>query len=201
MWFQFVAGLVAGPGHFLHPLKFSSKFFRPGFGRVRGGLGRVGAPFPGVAFFPHGPRHRCELTVVFFVVCWGRLGCLWFHAVSLRADFGGSLVVDLVRSDVVDENDSDSEEVRKIQIPDISAIVPELIQVPPVWSASDRAYGWRFGVQGVVSLRQAISLLGDVHRSTVWRLAKSGAIRRGELGTRSVYCFYSILRFLQGIEA
>lgn len=92
-----------------------------------------------------------------------------------------------------------------VQVPPVSnALViyeSPAVQVSPIWTAADRAYGWKFGVAGVVSKTRARELLGGVSRYTVIRLARAGKIRSGSVGKVPVYCLFSILRFIESAES
>lgn len=64
---------------------------------------------------------------------------------------------------------------------------------------ADDAYGYTFGVDGVVSRETAQQLL-DCHHATLYRLCKKGLIRRGRLGKRARFCRRSITEYMRSLE-
>lgn len=75
------------------------------------------------------------------------------------------------------------------------------VQVEPIWTEADRAYGWKFGVCGVVRVSKARELLGGISRFTVAKLAREGKIRYGHVGGVKVICVFSIRRYIEAAEA
>lgn len=67
-------------------------------------------------------------------------------------------------------------------------------------SPAEEAYGYPFGVDGVVNKTTAQELLA-CHHATLYRLCKKGLIRRGRLGGRARFCRRSITNYLRTIEA
>lgn len=65
---------------------------------------------------------------------------------------------------------------------------------------ANREYGYQFGVDGVMTVPQAMAFLA-CSRSTVYRLIKDGKIRRGKLGPAARICRRSIANYLDGIES
>lgn len=66
-------------------------------------------------------------------------------------------------------------------------------------SPAEDAYGYPFGVDGVVGVDTASALL-DCHRTTLYRLSRQGHIRRGKLNRRARFCRRSITDYLRSLE-
>lgn len=66
-------------------------------------------------------------------------------------------------------------------------------------SPADAAYGYPFGVDGVVNRSTATALL-DCHKATLYRLCNRGIIRRGLAGGRAKFCRRSIDDYLRSLE-
>jgi hypothetical protein len=65
---------------------------------------------------------------------------------------------------------------------------------------ADDKWGFEFGCNGVVDMREASRLLAEASRSTLTRYAEAGSIRRGRIGGRVVFCRRSIESFIQNAE-
>lgn len=68
-------------------------------------------------------------------------------------------------------------------------------------SETDALFGYEFGVEGTVSREEATRILASCHRTTLWRLWKSGAIRKGRVAGKTAYCRRSILNYLKSTES
>lgn len=65
---------------------------------------------------------------------------------------------------------------------------------------ANRAYGYPFGVDGVLTVPQAMEFLA-CSKSTLYRLMRSGKLRRGKIGPVVRICRRSIANYLDGIES
>jgi hypothetical protein len=77
--------------------------------------------------------------------------------------------------------------------------MPTLTIVDDVTPA-DRKWGYRFGVDGIVTAKKAQEMLGNLSRSVLDKRAVSGVIRRGKEGGRTVFCTRSIREYLHNLE-
>ncbi len=67
-------------------------------------------------------------------------------------------------------------------------------------SPADRKWGYRFGVDGIVSCNDAREMLGGLSRSVLDKRAAQGLVRRGKEGGRTVFCIRSLKMYLNSIE-
>lgn len=65
---------------------------------------------------------------------------------------------------------------------------------------SDRKWGYRFGVEGIVSLEEAAAMLAGCSTRTVERRIEQGLIRPGKHGGRLVICKQSLLDYIASLE-
>jgi hypothetical protein len=66
-------------------------------------------------------------------------------------------------------------------------------------SGADKSWGFRFGVDGVVSVRDAIRHL-SIGRTKLYELFDAGLLRRGHVGTKVVICKRSMSEYLKTVE-
>ena len=64
---------------------------------------------------------------------------------------------------------------------------------------ADRTWGFAFGVDGVVSIREACRLM-SIGRSTLYQLFEQEKLRRGNIGRKVVVCRRSIDEHLKLAE-
>lgn len=67
-------------------------------------------------------------------------------------------------------------------------------------SETDRIFDYEFGCDGTVSTEEAKRILVGCHRTTLWRLWKSGVLRKGRVAGKTAYCRRSILNYLKSSE-
>ena len=70
-----------------------------------------------------------------------------------------------------------------------------------ILSAADEQWGYKFGVDGLMSSKEACHYLGDVSRQTLHRYWSKGFIRKGNQPGRAKFCRRSILNYAQSIES
>ena len=68
-------------------------------------------------------------------------------------------------------------------------------------SETDRIFDYEFGCDGTVSMEEAKRILADCHRVTLWRLWKSGVLRKGRVAGKTAFCRRSILNYLKSTES
>lgn len=86
---------------------------------------------------------------------------------------------------------------------DVAGSIPGLsFEAKPAadWSASDRAFGYPFGCDGLAKIGDARAELGGVSRYTIYRLVRKGKIRAGTVEGATVYCLHSIWRYRKSRE-
>lgn len=66
--------------------------------------------------------------------------------------------------------------------------------------AANREYGYPFGVDGIMSVEQAMAFLA-CSKSTIYRLIEAGKLRHGRMGPAARICRRSITDYLDGIES
>lgn len=67
-------------------------------------------------------------------------------------------------------------------------------------SPADERYGYQFGCDGVVSVRDAMEALGGVSKATIYRRFEEGLLRHGREKGRAVVCRRSLREYLSGLE-
>lgn len=68
-------------------------------------------------------------------------------------------------------------------------------------SPADKRYGYAFGCEGTVSLKDAMEALGKVSRATIDRRLEKGLLRKGKDGGRVVICAKSLRNYLHSLES
>ena len=66
-------------------------------------------------------------------------------------------------------------------------------------SPADKHYGYELGCDGTLDREEAIAFL-KVSRTSLWRLAQAGQIRKSKVLGRVVYCRRSLLNYLKPNE-
>lgn len=67
-------------------------------------------------------------------------------------------------------------------------------------SAADRKFGYRFGVDGIVNLDDALKMLAGCSRATLDRRCEEQKIRKGRDGNRVVFCVRSLKDHIASLE-
>lgn len=75
-----------------------------------------------------------------------------------------------------------------------------MIDLIPEPTKADRHHGYRFGVDGLVSVDDACKFLGNISRDTLDRRANAGHIRKGRNGRRVVICKRSLANYASQLE-
>lgn len=67
-------------------------------------------------------------------------------------------------------------------------------------SPADKTHGYKFGCDGVVSVKEARVRMGKVSKATIYRRFAEGVIRRGRDGGRAIVCLRSLTEYLSQLE-
>ncbi|MFG0332543.1 MAG: helix-turn-helix transcriptional regulator [Maioricimonas sp. JB049] len=69
------------------------------------------------------------------------------------------------------------------------------------WSESDQYYGYQFGCDGLLTVREVEDLL-RVSRSTIWRMCADGTLRKGrdEARRKVRICRRSVSEYIKSLE-
>lgn len=73
-------------------------------------------------------------------------------------------------------------------------------KAPVFGSEADAAWGYRFGVDGLMSFEEACGHLGNPSRAHMERLVADRKIRKGRDGARVVFCRRSVAEHASGRE-
>ncbi|TWU12880.1 hypothetical protein CA54_17060 [Symmachiella macrocystis] len=69
-------------------------------------------------------------------------------------------------------------------------------------TGADKEWGYRFGVNGLMSVDEACAFLGGIHGETLKRKSNDGLVRRGRHpnGRTLAYCRRSVIEYIAQME-
>lgn len=68
-------------------------------------------------------------------------------------------------------------------------------------SPASMRWGYEFGCDGIVSIREAAKMLGGVSLTTVYRRISEGLLRHGVDGGRAIICRRSLTEYIASLES